>query len=211
MTERSNQESSGSAATDAKGQAPRSNRAVVVICAGFVVGMVGVSYAAVPLYDMFCKVTGYGGTTQRVEQASELILDRKITIRFDGNVAPGLAWEFGPDSREIEIRIGETVQADYTARNRASGPATGQATYNVTPQRAGAYFNKVECFCFTETTLAPGDTLEMPVVFFVDPAIVDDPETRNIDTITLSYTFFAHEEEKPVAAAVPPVQEKTSL
>lgn len=211
MTEPQNPRNQDASTANAQQKATRSNRTIVVICAGFVVGMVGVSYAAVPLYDMFCQVTGYGGTTQRVEQVSDTVLDRKITIRFDGNVAPGLAWKFGPDEREMDIRIGETVQASYTAMNRSDSATTGQATYNVTPQLAGAYFNKVECFCFTETTLEPGGTLEMPVVFFVDPAIVDDPDLKDIDTITLSYTFFSHEEEKPVAAAVLPVQEKTNL
>lgn len=187
------------------------NRRVVIACVAFVGAMVGVSYAAVPLYTLFCQVTGYGGTTQRVEQASDTILDRTVKIHFDANTAPGLAWEFGPEKREIEIRIGETVQANYQAVNNTDRPLTGQATYNVTPQAAGAYFNKVECFCFTETTLQPGETLEMPVVFFVDPAIVDDEDTRDISTITLSYTFYPHETEKPVAAATQPVQDRNQL
>jgi cytochrome c oxidase assembly protein subunit 11 len=177
------------------------NGAVVAICCAFVIGMVGMAYAAVPLYEMFCKVTGYGGTTQRVEQASDVILDRKIKVRFDANVGPGLPWTFEPVQREIEIRIGETVQVHYKARNNASTATTGQATFNVTPQAAGAYFNKVQCFCFTETTLKPGEEMEMPVVFFVDPEIVEPVETKGIHTITLSYTFYPHEASKPVASA----------
>ena len=177
------------------------NGAVVAICCSFVIGMAGMAYAAVPLYEMFCKVTGYGGTTQRVEQASDVILDRKIKVRFDANTAPGLAWTFEPVQREVEMRIGETVQIMYKARNMASGPATGQASFNVTPQAAGAYFNKVQCFCFTETTLKPGEEMEMPVVFFVDPEIVEPVETKGIHTITLSYTFYPHEASKPVASA----------
>lgn len=184
---------------------------IVIVCCAFVVGMVGMSYAAVPLYKAFCQATGYGGTTQRVEQASDQILDQTIIVRFDSNVAPGLDWTFKPDQRQVELRIGETTQISYTATNNSKTAITGQATYNVTPQAAGAYFNKIQCFCFTETTLQPGETLDMPVVFFVDPAIVDEAETRDIGTITLSYTFYAHETEKPVAALAEPVQEKDSL
>ena len=176
------------------------NGAIVAICCSFVIGMVGAAYAAVPLYEMFCKVTGYGGTTQRVEQASDVILDKKIKVRFDANVGPGLPWTFAPVQREVEMRIGETTQIFYKARNNSSVATTGQAVFNVTPESAGAYFNKIECFCFTETTLKPGEELEMPVVFFVDPEIVDAVETKDIHTITLSYTFYPHEASKPVAS-----------
>ncbi|PWW01874.1 cytochrome c oxidase assembly protein subunit 11 [Hoeflea marina] len=189
----------------------RGQMGIVVVCCAFVVGMVGMSYAAVPLYKAFCQATGYGGTTQRVEQASDRILEQTINVRFDSNVAPGLDWSFKPDQRQVKLRIGETTQISYTATNNSGTAVTGQATYNVTPQAAGAYFNKIQCFCFTETTLQPGETLDMPVVFFVDPAIVDEAETRDIGTITLSYTFYAHETEKPVAALAEPVQEKDSL
>jgi len=162
--------------------------------------MVGAAYAAVPLYSLFCQVTGYGGTTQRVEQYSDVILDRKMAIRFDANTN-GVPWDFKPVKREIQLRIGETTQAHYAATNIASYPVTGKATFNVTPELAGAYFNKVECFCFTETTLQPGETLDMPVVFYIDPAIVDVPELKNVHTVTLSYTFFPIDAAKPVAAA----------
>lgn len=177
------------------------NGTIVAVCLTFVVAMAGMAYAAVPLYEMFCKVTGYGGTTQRVEQASSVILDKTIKVRFDANVGPGLPWTFQPVQREIELKIGETVQVMYKARNNSSTETTGQATFNVTPQAGGAYFNKVQCFCFTETTLKPGEEMEMPVVFFVDPAIVEPIETKDIHTITLSYTFYPHEKTKPVASA----------
>lgn len=179
----------------------RSNRLIAAICLAFFGGMVGMAYAAVPLYAMFCQITGYGGTTQRVEQYSDRVLDREITVRFDANVAGGLPWEFKPTERSMTMKIGETAQAHYTSTNMFSVPTAGRATFNVTPEMAGAYFNKVECFCFTDTTLKPGETIDMPVVFFVDPDIVDVPELKNLTTITLSYTFFPIETEKPVAAA----------
>jgi len=177
------------------------NGAVVAMCCSFVIGMGAMAYAAVPLYEMFCKATGYGGTTQRVEQASDVILDQTIKVRFDANTGPGLPWTFEPVQREVELKIGETVQILYKARNNSSKATTGQATFNVTPEQTGAYFNKVQCFCFTETTLKPGEELEMPVVFFVDPEIVKAVETKGIHTITLSYTFYPHEASKPVASA----------
>ena len=189
----------------------RANARIVVACVAFVAGMVGMSYAAVPLYQMFCQVTGYGGTTQRVAQESGTILDQKIKVRFDANTARGLGWKFGPEKREIELRIGETVQANYYLHNDTNQELTGQATYNVTPAAAGVYFNKIECFCFTETTLKAGEKLEMPVVFFVDPDIVNDENTKMINTITLSYTFYPHEKEKPVAAIAQPVQDNGQL
>ena len=178
----------------------RSNRLIAGVCLAFFGGMVGMAYAAVPLYAMFCQMTGYGGTTQRVEQYSDRILDREITVRFDANTS-GLPWDFKPVARAMTIKIGETAQAHYTATNLFDTPRAGRATFNVTPELAGSYFNKVECFCFTDTTLKPGETLDMPVVFYVDPDIADVPELKDITTITLSYTFFPIEEEKPVAAA----------
>lgn len=178
----------------------RRNKLVAWICVAFFGGMIGASYAAVPLYTMFCQLTGYGGTPQRVEQYSDKVLDRDITIRFDANTSGAMAWDFKPVARSITIKIGETVQADYTATNMSSEPSSGRATFNVTPEYAGAYFNKVECFCFTDTTLKPGETLDMPVVFYVDPEIVNVPELKGLHTITLSYTFFPTAGEKPVAA-----------
>jgi cytochrome c oxidase assembly protein subunit 11 len=189
------------ARTPADLEKERSNRLVAGVCLAFFGGMVGMAYAAVPLYAMFCQMTGYGGTTQRVEQYSDRVLDRKITVRFDANVSSGLPWDFKPARRDMTMKIGETAEAHYTATNLFDTPTAGRATFNVTPEMAGSYFNKVECFCFTDTTLKPGETLDMPVVFYVDPDIADVPELKDITTITLSYTFFPIEEERPVAAA----------
>ena len=188
--------------------AQRSNKVVAGVCLAFFGGMIGMSYAAVPLYAMFCQMTGYGGTTQRVEQYSDRVLDREITVRFDANTS-SVPWDFKPVARNVTMKIGETTQVHYTAKNLSGRATSGRATFNVTPEMAGAYFNKVECFCFTDTTLKPGETLDMPVVFYVDPDIVDVPELRNVKTITLSYTFFPIEGEKPVAAA-PQVQTETT-
>lgn len=168
----------------------RRNRLVAVSCLAFFGSMVGAAYASVPLYAMFCQLTGYGGTTQRVEQASDVILDKTITVRFDANVAAGMPWTFQPEQRAMTMKIGETVMAQYRAENVSGQPVAGRAAFNVTPELAGAYFNKLECFCFTDTTLKPGEKIDMPVVFFVDPDIVNAPELKDIKTITLSYTFF---------------------
>jgi cytochrome c oxidase assembly protein subunit 11 len=155
-----------------------------------VVGMTGLGFAAVPLYDAFCKITGYGGTTQEASAAPSQILDQRINIRFDSNIAPDLPIEFEPVQRVESIRIGETGLAFYRIRNLSDQPIIARANYNVTPHVAGPYFAKLECFCFTDRTLAPGEEAELPVVFFVDPELVGDPDTRDLDTITLSYTFF---------------------
>ncbi len=179
----------------------RANRVVAAVCLSFFGGMIGMAYAAVPFYAMFCKATGYGGTTQRVEQYSDRVLDRTITVRFDANVSGGLPWKFAPKQRDLSMKIGETSQAFYTAKNLFDTPTRGRATYNVTPDLAGAYFNKVECFCFTDTDLKPGQSLDMPVVFYIDPDIVDAPELKDITTITLSYTFFPIDGDKPLASA----------
>ncbi|MGK6313854.1 cytochrome c oxidase assembly protein [Neorhizobium sp. DT-125] len=182
------------------GQVKRvSNSAIFAGCAVFVAGMVGAAYASVPLYRLFCQVTGYNGTTQRVEQYSDTILDKTIQVTFDANISPGLNWEFKP-AKAVNPKIGETLQVEYTATNRSPEATTGTAVFNVTPMEAGAYFNKVECFCFTEQTLEPGQSVSMPVVFFVDPEIAKAAETKNIKTITLSYTFYPSEPGKPVAA-----------
>ncbi len=179
------------------------NRIVAVVCVAFFSGMIGMAYAAVPLYKMFCQATGYGGTTRRAtQQYASRILDRDVTIRFDANTA-GVPWDFQPVQRSIKIKIGETVQAHYQATNKFDRVVTGRATFNVQPELAGSYFNKVECFCFTDTTLQPGETLDMPVVFNVDPDIVNVPELKDMKTITLSYTMFPVEKSKPVASSEP--------
>ena len=181
----------------------RSNRTIAIACVSFFVCMIGAAYASVPLYTLFCQVTGYGGTTQRVEQYSDTILDRTIKVRFDANTANGLPWDFKPVQREVTVRIGETAMIKYEGRNLFDQTTFGRASFNVSPGRAGAYFNKVQCFCFTDTTLKPGEDMEMPVVFFVDPEIVSDPDLKDVKTITLSYTFFPIEKPKPVADAKP--------
>ncbi|UVK38266.1 cytochrome c oxidase assembly protein [Mesorhizobium sp. AR10] len=187
------------------------NRIVAGVCIAFFGGMIGMAYAAVPLYAMFCQATGYGGTTQRAEkQYAGRVLDRDITVRFDANIA-GVPWQFQPVARSIVIKVGETAQAHYTATNKFDRPVTGRATFNVQPELAGPYFNKVECFCFTDTTLKPGETLDMPVVFYVDPDIVNAPELKDVKTITLSYTMFPVEKNKPVASSVPVERNKTKV
>lgn len=168
----------------------RSDTRVALACAAGAVAMVGMSYAAVPLYQMFCQVTGLGGTTQRADKPSDVILDRKVTVRFDANVSPKLGWKFEPVQRTVEANIGENVLVFYRATNISDKPIKGTATFNVAPDAAGLYFSKIECFCFTEQTLAAGESVEMPVSFYVDPALVTDPESSRIREITLSYTFY---------------------
>lgn len=181
---------------------PRRNLTVALSMAGLALGMVGLSYAAVPLYQLFCQVTGYGGTTQRAEKTPDTVLERKITIRFDANIARGLEWKFKPLQRKLELKIGESALAFYEAKNLTKAKLTGTAAFNVSPVAAGRYFNKVECFCFTEQTLEGGARVEMPLTFFIDPEIVNDREARNIQEITLSYTFFKVKDDAEVAAAL---------
>lgn len=155
-----------------------------------VVVMGGLAWASVPFYDWFCRVTGFGGVPGQVETASDEILDQTIKVRFDGTINSGLAWEFKPVVREMELRIGETGLAFYEAYNPTDRPIAGQASYNVTPYTAGAFFEKIDCFCFTEQVLAPGERVQMPVSFYVDPEIIDDRDGKFVHTITLSYTFY---------------------
>ncbi len=156
-----------------------------------VVGMAGLGYASVPLYRIFCQVTGFGGTTQRVETAQGVrpVPGETVSIRFDGTTN-GVPWSFAPEKHQVRVTIGQQMLAYYEATNSSDQPVTGQASYNVSPGLAGAYFTKVDCFCFTEQTLQPGETVRMPVLFYVDPKIMDDAEARRIEEITLSYTFF---------------------
>jgi cytochrome c oxidase assembly protein subunit 11 len=189
------------AGTDKEKKSNRRNGVVAAIGLGMVVGMVGMAYASVPLYRIFCQVTGYGGTTQRAQTAGIKVLDQTIRVRFDANTA-GVDWNFRPKQREVELKIGETKQVAYFAHNNSAKTSTGTATFNVTPQAAGAYFNKIDCFCFTEQTLRPDETADMPIVFFIDPDIVDSEELKDISTITLSYTFFPVDDPTPVAQTV---------
>lgn len=158
--------------------------------AAAVLGMTAVSFAAVPLYDAFCRITGYGGTTREAASAPAQALDRRIEVRFDANIASDAPIEFAPKQNVESLRIGETGLAFYRIRNISSEAVTVRATYNVTPHAAGQYFAKLECFCFQDRVLAPGEEADLPVIFFVDPEIAADAETREIDSITLSYTYF---------------------
>ena len=182
-------------------KAPRRHGMLALSLAGLVAAMVGLSFAAVPLYRIFCQATGYNGTPQRADKGADQVLDRTITVRFDGNVDPALPWSFAPEQRTMEVKIGETALAFFKATNRTGAPVTGTAIFNVTPQQAGLYFTKIECFCFTEQTLAAGASAEMPVTFFVDPKIVENDDTKNIAEITLSYTFYRTDKAAGVAAA----------
>ncbi|MGI9494100.1 MAG: cytochrome c oxidase assembly protein [Geminicoccaceae bacterium] len=176
--------------------APRRNHFITAgVLGAVIIGMAGLTAASVPLYRLFCQVTGYGGTTQVAVDSKPAILERKIRVRFDSSVGDDLPWSFQPVEREIDVRLGEERLAFYRAMNSADQPIVGTATFNVTPHKAGPYFSKIDCFCFTEQALEPGQSVDMPVSFFVDPAILDDASTSDLETITLSYTFFMLEDE----------------
>ncbi len=180
----------------------RSDNRVAALLGLLVVAMTGLSFAAVPLYRMFCQVTGYGGTTQRAVSAPAAATNRAIAVRFDANVGPGLPWTFQPETREIKLNIGENRLGFFRATNTSNQITAGTATFNVTPEGAGGYFSKIECFCFQEQRLEPGQSVELPVSFFIDPAILDDKDAKNIEEITLSYTFFPA--AKSAAVSAPP-------
>jgi cytochrome c oxidase assembly protein subunit 11 len=173
---------------------------VAAACGVFVAAMVGMSYAAVPLYDWFCRATGFGGRTQVATAAPQGPAGRSITVRFDANVAGGLPWRFEPEQTSIEARLGEVVTVNYVATNLAARETLGQAAYNVAPATTGIHFQKINCFCFTEQRLGPGEKREMAVVFYIDPALAKDAELNDLNTITLSYSFYAlREPARPVA------------
>jgi cytochrome c oxidase assembly protein subunit 11 len=178
---------------------------VAFACGGFVAVMVGVSFAAVPLYSWFCRTTGFGGTTQVAKTVPDQPSGHVITVRFDSNVAPGLPWSFEPERRTIDVRLGEVVTVYYAVRNDSARVTTGQAGYNVTPPTVGAYFEKINCFCFTQQTMKPGEKRDMAVVFYVDPKLAADSEQDTLKNITLSHTFYpVREPEQPVAASTNP-------
>ncbi|MGC1234239.1 MAG: cytochrome c oxidase assembly protein, partial [Xanthobacteraceae bacterium] len=168
---------------------PARDAVVAFACGGFVAAMIGVSFAAVPLYSWFCRTTGFGGTTQVAKIAPDQMSGRVVTVRFDSNVAPGLPWSFEPERRTIDVRLGEVVTVYYAVRNESARVTTGQAGYNVTPPTVGAYFEKINCFCVTQQTLQPGEKRDMAVVFYVDAKLGKDTEQSAVNNITLSYTF----------------------
>ena len=171
----------------------RKNAKVMLVTLGVVFGMIGLSFASVPLYRMICQVTGWGGTTQMVEaNTSDKIYDREITIRFNADVAQGMPWEFKPELRSVPVKVGQDGLISFVAKNLSDIPVTGTAVYNVTPLKVAKYFYKTQCFCFGEQTLQPGQMQHMPVTFFVDPAIMQDRDMDDVKTITLSYSFFRH-------------------
>jgi cytochrome c oxidase assembly protein subunit 11 len=175
------------------------HRAVALWCAALVAVMIGAAYASVPLYRLFCESTGFAGTPQRAARGSEATLDKTITIRFDANVTPGMPWRFEPAQPTLDVKIGENALAFYRATNLSDHRLTGMATFNVTPEPAGGFFNKTQCFCFTEQVLEPGQSVEMPVSFFIDPEIVKDRDGRSISLIVLSYTFYPVEAKPGLA------------
>ena len=182
----------------------RRNATTVVLLAAVVCGMVGLSFASVPLYRLFCQATGFGGTTQRATIAPEQAAGAVVTVRFDAQTAPDLGWEFRPLESAVRLHPGEQREVLFRATNHAAETVTGTATFNVTPTKTGIYFDKLQCFCFNEQQLKPGESRDMGVVFFVDPDLLTDPNTSDVRTITLSYTMFrAHQAERSNAAAGP--------
>jgi cytochrome c oxidase assembly protein subunit 11 len=182
----------------------RRDLAVATACGALVAAMVGMSYAAVPLYDWFCRTTGFNGTTQVAGSAPANVLDRKIIVRFDANIGAGLPWKFAPERTSMEVRLGEVVTMDYIAVNESARETYGVASYNVTPLNLGGYFQKINCFCFTDQKMNPGERREMTVVFYVDPELAKDADGANVNTITLSYTFYPQRApQQPVAQNAP--------
>jgi cytochrome c oxidase assembly protein subunit 11 len=179
---------------------------VAFLCGGVVAIMVGASFAAVPFYNWFCRTTGYGGTTQVAKSAPTQTSDRTVTVRFDSNVGAGLPWRFEPEQRTIEVKLGQVVTVYYAVTNESARATVGQAGYNVSPPTVGIYFEKINCFCFTQQALKPGEKRDMAVVFYVDPKLAEDAEQDGTNLITLSYTFYpVRESERPVAATAPTV------
>jgi cytochrome c oxidase assembly protein subunit 11 len=173
---------------------------VAASCGLCVAAMVGAAYAAVPFYNWFCRATGFNGTTQVATAGPSGMIDRDVTVRFDANVGPGLPWRFEPEQNEIKVKLGQVVTVNYRVVNEAARPISAQAAYNVAPLNAGSYFQKINCFCFTEQSLKAGETRDMAVVFYVDPSMAKDPDGKEINSITLSYTFYRQSESsRPLA------------
>ena len=203
MTDGTRRTGSGSAGAPSSAvRRRRSDVAIAAACGVFVAVMVGMSYAAVPLYSWFCRTTGFGGTPLVAQVAPGQVSDRQITVRFDANIGAGLPWRFEPERTSIDVHLGEVVTVYYTVTNLAARETAGQAGYNVAPTTVGGYFDKINCFCFTEQRLKAGETREMTVVFYVDPAIANDRDQDTLNSITLSYTFYRlPEPERPLAEA----------
>jgi len=178
-------------------QRRRRDLLVATACGVFAVAMVGAAYAAVPFYNWFCRTTGFAGTTQVAAAGPSNVLGRKIVVRFDANVTGGLPWRFEPEQNSVEVRIGDVVTVNYLVTNESARETVGQASYNVSPPTVGAYFSKINCFCFTEQRFKPGETREMPVVFFVGPELAKDVEQDGLNTITLSYTMYPVRQSEP--------------
>jgi cytochrome c oxidase assembly protein subunit 11 len=188
----------------------RKNRRVAAVVISVFVGMVGLAYASVPLYRAFCQKTGFGGTTQRADAAPATATDKFINVRFDANTAESLGWNFHAEQTVMKVKVGEQNMAHYSAKNLTDKTLTGTAIFNVTPAEVGAYFNKIQCFCFTEQTLKPGESTDLPVVFFVDPAMLDDPDAKAVSEITLSYTFFPSDKPDAVSQGSQPAKLTTN-
>jgi cytochrome c oxidase assembly protein subunit 11 len=200
MTEMTTEPTSQADAVPGAALARRHRRVGLYAASGAAV-MLMLAFASVPLYRMFCQVTGYAGTTQKAAKPSDVILDRRMTVRFDASVSPGLDWTVQPVEATQSVRIGETSLAYYRATNNSSKTLTGTASFNVTPEQTGGFFNKLACFCFTEQRLEPGQSIDMPVSYFIDPAIVSDKDAGHVGMITLSYTFFLVDNPKVSTAA----------
>jgi cytochrome c oxidase assembly protein subunit 11 len=173
---------------------------LAVLAAAVPTAMFGAAYASVPLYELFCQVTGYGGTTQVATKAADTVSDRTVKVRFDANLAPGLPWDFAPEQPAVTLRLGENGLAFYRVVNTSDAPVTAVATYNVTPHKAGPYFQKLECFCFQDRTLQPGEAIDLPVIFYVDPSLATDEDVDDVREITLSYTFFRSDDAPATSA-----------
>jgi cytochrome c oxidase assembly protein subunit 11 len=194
---------SGPESNPARRPAPRHWRLVLPLVAAAAI-MLGLTAASVPLYRIFCQATGYGGYTQRAEGAPRAVTDRTVTVRFNADVNAGLPWLFRPLQREVRLRVGDTGMAFFRAQNLSGRPIKGQATFNVTPDKTGLYFTKIQCFCFNEQVLAAGQSVDMPVTFFVDPGFAGDRKMDDVGTITLSYTFFRAADDGTQTSALAP-------
>jgi cytochrome c oxidase assembly protein subunit 11 len=186
------------------------SRRTVLFALGAIAAMVALVVASVPLYSLFCRVTGYAGTPRIASGDSLVTSDRVVTVRFDASVMHGMPWRFTPDQTSLQVRLGQTQLASFTAENTSDQPITGTAAFNVTPAKAGRYVDKIACFCFTEQRLAAGEKVEMPVSFYIDPEIANDPDTNDVGTITLSYTFFKARNQAPATSRTTPPREQPS-